>query len=247
MKDRDGSLRLEVSECNPYWADQRGRGNNQPEWLVELRELVQREAAVDQLPSPGKQRHRFRNPPPVHPSHCPFGITTLTQQISKRQKQHSSLSGLNSLWLTSLEKTELQSYKPTYPYPPLPHPSDEPGRGSWDTLNLHGWWLLVPGKRHQKHTGQEPYDPPHPTGGGGTLKLTQPGHRKDAHLLREYMVFSMAEAILLQRDPRSPSSAGRKKENLVFNTSYWKSKEIFLLINLLNCYEAIALRRVSFP
>lgn len=87
----------------PHWAAQRGRGSNQPEGLlhneaecrVRGREVVQSMAIVDQLPSSEKQRHRWGNLP-LTLSCGSLIITTLTQKISKRQKQHSSLTDLNT-------------------------------------------------------------------------------------------------------------------------------------------------------
>lgn len=96
-KTRGAEAAIQLSGLHCGWAQVQGQKNK--------RRIV----AADQPPSPGKQSHRCRNPcsPPFH---GPPGITTLTGQTARGQKQHSSLSGPYSLQLNPLESTEPQMH-----------------------------------------------------------------------------------------------------------------------------------------
>lgn len=80
----------------PHTGQTRGaEAANQPEGLlhneakcrVRCREAVQRMAIVDQLPSSGKQRHRWG----IHPSHFPVACSSLQPSLSRPQKGRSNI------------------------------------------------------------------------------------------------------------------------------------------------------------
>lgn len=90
---------------------------------VRRRAVVQRVAEFYKLSSP-KNAAAVRTWP-FHPPCGPHSIKSLTQWIEKWQKQHSSLSGLYSLWPNLLKRTKPQTCEPSSPWSPFPNLSSQ--------------------------------------------------------------------------------------------------------------------------
>lgn len=153
-------------------------------------------------------------------------ITTLTQHTVKGQKEYSSLSGLYSLALNPLERTESQTHDPCFPLPtPAPPIMAEPGRVSWNITETIGWLAASDCRKAEPGThkpgDQQPATSHHRH---CVLRLKQLGHIEDAHL---------------KATGPHPKLQARQNKNLCYSSTCWKIKEIVLLIHLLNSEKTV--------
>lgn len=169
--------------------------------------------------------------PAAHPAAKPF--------LWRSQKSINSfpiLSHLYWLLLNPLERTEPQMCDFASPSALLLHPSlwslVEAGRVP--EKEQCSWQLLAAGKWHPDPTGQDTHGLIHPTTRLGPWNWGNWVVKRVPTSSREYRVFSIAKVIPPYRDPRSPRSAGKRKQNLVHLRYLLENKRNTLLINLLN-------------
>lgn len=171
---------------------------------VRGREAVQKITVLHSSPAPDIGFHRDRNPPT--PSSCVLlSSKILTQEITKGLKK--TFQPKWSVLIVAKPVRKSRAVGALTPFPSLlPTPPSaitmQPGRGRCVNPDR----AVVPVAPCYRKAALVTHSPPLPI--PGVVSLDQGNWA--THLLGKYEVFSTAKTTLSHRDPRSPSSAGKR-------------------------------------